>query len=75
MRFFRWSVWAIEGAGGQMSADRFGQAAGLMPTRVGGAVALIQESISMDGYRPLTYDATTHELKLHIELLKQLWGG
>ncbi len=66
---------AIEGAGGQMSADRFGQAAGLLPTRVGGAVSLMQESISMDGYEPVTFDATTRELKLHMDLLKQLWGG
>ena len=66
---------AIESAGGQMSAERFAQAVGALPMRVTGMVSLMQESLGMDGYVPVTYDATTRELKLHMDLLKQLWGG
>lgn len=69
-----WLV-ALESAGGQMSADRFAHSVGALPMRVAGMVSLMQELLGMDGYVPITFDATTRELKLHMDLLKQLWGG
>jgi hypothetical protein len=60
-------------AGGRMSADRFAQAAGVLPIRVRGAAATMAELLSIDGYVPVGYDGAAREIRLDLNVLEQIF--
>ena len=68
-------VEVLAAAGGRMSADRFAQAANLLPTRVQGAVSTMGELLGIDGYQPVSYDAATQQVVLSQDVLRQLYVG
>ncbi len=62
-------------AGGTMQRDRFAQEVGILPARVPGAIATMQDCLCTDGYMPVTYDPTSGTIVLQVALLKQMYGG
>ncbi len=62
-------------AGGCMSAERFAQTAGILPLRVRGAAATMGELLGIDGYVPVAYDDVAREIRLELEVLRQIFAA
>ncbi len=62
-------------AGGTMQRDRFAQDVGVLPARVPGAVAIMQECLGIDGYMPVTLDGASGAIVVQVDMLKQMLGG
>lgn len=60
---------------GRLAEDVFAGYLGEAPRNVGGRVALIAEFLNEDGYQVIEHDAVGKQVKLHIDLLTDIFGG
>lgn len=65
----------LAAARGAMGADAFANKLGLLPSRVPGYVADLDERFNIDGNQVVRYDRQSRQVTLHLELLKSLYGA
>lgn len=61
--------------GGMLAAGQFASRLGELPFRVGGLVAALAEHLNLEQHPVLVHDARAGQVRLDLELLKQLFGG
>lgn len=61
--------------GGMLPAAQFASRMGALPFRVGGLVAAMAEHLNLEQHPVLVHDARAGQVRLDLELLKQLFGG
>lgn len=59
---------------GQLPADVFARRIGVLPSRIAGVVADLDEALNLDGNRVVHYDRTGNQVRLDLELLRTLYA-
>lgn len=59
---------------GQLPADVFARRIGVLPSRIAGVVADLDEALNVDGNRVVHYDRNGNQVRLDLELLKTLYS-
>lgn len=59
---------------GRMAQDLFATRAGILPGRVGGLVAVLEEWLNLDGYRVVYQDRSAKQVVLELQLLRDLFS-
>lgn len=59
---------------GQLPADVFARRIGVLPSRIAGVVADLDEALNVDGNRIVHYDRTGNQVRLDLELLRTLYA-
>jgi hypothetical protein len=59
---------------GQLAADVFARRIGVLPSRVAGVVADLDEALNLDGNRVVFYDRSGNQVRIDLELFRTLYS-